>query len=119
MDKSGRNLFVKAMIVLPVMWIVLTLFNNISFLTSTLLGIVLLFVAYMIGDLGILPRSGNITATISDFILSYLVIWIGLLLLGYNDVAGEAFATSLLLAVGEYFYHRWLLNDEATDYSAS
>lgn len=82
MGNSGRNIAVKALLVLPVMWVVLTFFNNISFLSSTLIGLVLLFAAYLIGDLMILPRSGNMTATVSDFVLSFLIIWVGLLILG-------------------------------------
>ncbi|HEY4553243.1 MAG TPA: DUF2512 family protein [Bacillaceae bacterium] len=108
----GKALGVKALLVLPVMWIVLTLLNDISFVTSTLLGIILLLLAYFTGDMMVLPRMGNIAATVGDFVLSFLVIWMGLNMAGYDDVAGEAFATALVIAAGEYFYHKWLMKEE-------
>ncbi|MFS0644224.1 DUF2512 family protein [Siminovitchia sp. 179-K 8D1 HS] len=104
----GRALLWKAIMVFPVVWIILSLFNTVTFWHSTLLGIVLLLLSYFLGDMMVLPKMGNITATLGDFVLSLIVIWGGLNLLGYSEAFGEALFTSIVLAIGEYFYHLWL-----------
>ncbi|WP_338000981.1 DUF2512 family protein [Neobacillus terrae] len=90
----------------------LTLINDVSFLDSTLIGLVLLFLAYLTGDLMVLPKMGNIAATIGDFVLSLIIVWGGMKMLGYNDAFGEAFAASIVVAAGEYFYHKWLAKNQ-------
>ncbi|MBM7716538.1 DUF2512 family protein [Siminovitchia sp. FSL H7-0308] len=104
----GRALLWKAIMVFPVVWIILSLFNDVTFFHSTLLGIVLLLLSYYIGDMMVLPKMGNMTATLGDFVLSLIVIWGGLVLLGYREAFGEALFVSIVLAIGEYFYHLWL-----------
>jgi hypothetical protein len=104
----GRALLWKAIMVFPVVWIILSLFNPVTFLHSTLLGIVVLLVSYYLGDMMILPKMGNITAALGDFVLSLVIIWGGLVLLGYTEAFGEAFFASIVLSIGEYFYHLWL-----------
>ncbi|PPA70875.1 DUF2512 family protein [Jeotgalibacillus proteolyticus] len=107
----GKALGIKAALVLPVVWIVLSLFNDVTFLDSTLIGIVLLILAYAAGDLFMLPKSGNVVATLSDFVVALLIIWGGLELLGYNEIFLEAFVAAIIVAAGEYFYHIWLLKN--------
>ncbi|MFS0690248.1 DUF2512 family protein [Sporosarcina sp. 179-K 8C2 HS] len=107
----GRSLLIKAILIFPVLWIVLTVFNGVSFWHSTILGIALLLISYL-GDLMILPRVGNMTATIGDLALSFIVLWGGLNLLGYSEAMGEAFLAGAILAVGEYFFHSWLLKTQ-------
>ncbi|ALC92818.1 hypothetical protein AM500_14380 [Bacillus sp. FJAT-18017] len=97
--------------ILAVMWIVLSMLNDVSFLDATLIGIVLTLLAYFTGDMVVLPRMGNVAATVGDFVISFLVVWAGLAMLGYNEAAGEAFLASLIVAAGEWFYHKWLAKD--------
>lgn len=53
---------------------------------------------------------GNMAATISDFALSFLTIWlIGAYFFDpYVPVVGAAFLSSLVIAVGEWFFHRYM-----------
>lgn len=111
----GRALLWKAIMVFPVVWIILSLFNDVTFFHSTLLGIVLLLLSYYIGDMMVLPKMGNMTATLGDFVLSLIVIWGGLVLLGYREAFGEALFVSIVLAIGEYFYHLWLERTQFTN----
>src|SRR4051794_12260918 len=105
----GRNLLIKAMLTLPVVWIVLSVFNDVSFWDSTILGIALLIISYLAGDMMILPKMGNMSATIGDLLLAMVVLWGGMNLLGYTEALGEAFLASAIICVGEYFLHSYIL----------
>ncbi|WP_110928667.1 DUF2512 family protein [Bacillus massiliglaciei] len=104
----GLNLLVKAAIVLPVMFIMLWLFFNVSLTSFLLLSLILLVLAYTAGDLYLFPRAGNVIGTIGDFFLALAVLWIGLGLVGYEHPYIAALVTAAVLAVGEWFYHMWL-----------
>ncbi|GIN93413.1 hypothetical protein J6TS1_45800 [Siminovitchia terrae] len=104
----SQALLRKAILTLPFVWIILSVFNDVSFVHSTLLGIALVLISYFLGDLMILPRMGNTSATISDFILSLLVIWGGLNLFGYDEAFGESLLTAVILTIAEYFFHLWM-----------
>ncbi|MDN4606234.1 DUF2512 family protein [Sporosarcina highlanderae] len=105
------SLIIKAALVFSVLWIVLSVVYDVSFVHSTIIGVFLLLVSYL-GDAIILPKIGNGAATFSDFILAALIIWGGLHILGYRDSFGEAVLTSAIVAVGEYFFHAWMLKKQ-------
>ncbi|OMP68303.1 DUF2512 family protein [Domibacillus epiphyticus] len=107
-----KALLIKAMLVWPTVWVVLSVFNDVSFLDSTILGVIIVILAYFIGDLMILPKMGNVSATISDFVLSFIITWATLNFFGYDEALGEAVLTAIVISIGEYFYHRWLLDDQ-------
>ncbi|MBM7579139.1 DUF2512 family protein [Jeotgalibacillus terrae] len=106
----GKSMLIKALLLFPVIWIVLTGFNEVSFTDSTIVAVVLYVVAY-IGDMLVVRNAGNTVGTIGDLLLGTLVIWFTLVLLGYNDIFGEALAAGLILTAGEYFYHKWLIHN--------
>ncbi|MGN7385864.1 DUF2512 family protein [Sporosarcina sp. SAFN-015] len=70
----GRSILIKAILIFPILWIVLTLFNGVSFWHSTILGIALLVISYL-GDMMLLPKIGNMAATIGDVLLGFIVLW--------------------------------------------
>ncbi|TFD99818.1 DUF2512 family protein [Jeotgalibacillus salarius] len=106
----GKSMLIKALLLFPVIWIVLTGFNQVTFVDATIVAVILYVVAY-IGDMLVVRNAGNTIGTIGDLILGTLVIWFTLVLLGYNNVMGEAIAAALILTAGEYFYHKWLINN--------
>ncbi|WP_077623190.1 DUF2512 family protein [Sediminibacillus massiliensis] len=106
--EHGKALGVKAIMVLPIMWIVLTLGFNVSFWSTTVLGIILIAGAYVLGDMMIFPKTSNMMATISDFGLSLIVLWIGLAVIGAENTFLPALITAVVIAAGEWFYHKWL-----------
>lgn len=107
----GKAILMKAVLTFAVLWIVLTAFYGVAFWHTTILGIALLIISY-IGDMMIMPRIGNMAATIGDLLLGFVVLWAGLHLFGYTNSLGEAFLTGAILAVGEYFLHSWLLRTQ-------
>ncbi|WP_404405813.1 DUF2512 family protein [Jeotgalibacillus malaysiensis] len=106
----GKSMLIKALLLFPVIWIVLTGFNEVTFLDSTIVAVILYVVAY-IGDMLVVRNAGNTIGTIGDLILGTLVIWFTLTLLGYNNMLGESIAAGLILTAGEFFYHKWLIHN--------
>lgn len=111
MMNHGKAVVIKAMLVLPVVWIILTLFNDVRFLDSTIIGLGLLIISYIGGDLVTLPKTGNIVSTIADLVLAYIIVWGGLELLGYTDTVSNSLVTAVIVAAGEYLFHIWLFNN--------
>ncbi|MCG1009344.1 DUF2512 family protein [Salinicoccus sp. ID82-1] len=108
-----KAMLIKAVMTLAVLWIVLGAFYGMDF-WPMILGttIVLGILSYFAGDMGILPAAGNAMATISDLVLSFLVVWlIGLWLtdLTGGEVAVAAIISAIVIAVGEYLFHIYLL----------
>lgn len=105
------SLMIKAALVFPVLWIVLSAVYDVSFVHSTIIGVVLLLVSYM-GDIMLLSKIGNGAATFGDLILGVLIVWGGLQVLGYVNSFGEAVLAGAIITVGEYFYHAWMLKTQ-------
>jgi hypothetical protein len=106
---------IKLLLVFPVMWIMLSLIFSVSFWESTVIGIVVYVVAAYLGDLLILHKTNNITATISDLVLAFAVIWIGLYIAGFDswgNGALPALITSIILMAGEWFFHLYLIKHD-------
>ena len=108
--KYVTSIIIKFVMIAAVLLVVLGLFYGVSFAHIVWTSLVLTAVAYVLGDLFVLPFGGNMAATISDFALSFLTIW----LIGayfydpYVPVVGAAFFSSLVIAVGEWFFHRYM-----------
>ncbi|SEQ75623.1 YndM family protein [Piscibacillus halophilus] len=79
---------------------------DVSFGNVLMISVVLTLVSYM-GDAFVLPRTSNTVATVTDFVLAYVVIYFMLSIL---TVGGNLFAASLISAVAvtifEYFFHK-------------
>jgi hypothetical protein len=106
---------IKLLLVFPVMWIILTLIFHISFWETTVIGIAVYIAAAYLGDLLILHKTNNITATISDLVLSFAVIWLGLYIAGYDsweNGALPALITGIILMAGEWFFHHYLIKHD-------
>ena len=113
--KFIKPLLVKFVMIMAVLWIVLGLFG-VSFTDILLTSIVLTGVSY-IGDMFILPRVGNITATIADFGLAFVLIWLmgsilyeGPILLGLASLI-----SSIIITGGEFIFHKYLQKQVFTE----
>ncbi|WP_431800983.1 DUF2512 family protein [Halobacillus andaensis] len=105
-----KALLVKGCMTIFVLFLVLSLSYGVSFFSVLLLSIVLCAASYLSGDLLILPRTNNLTATIADFGLTFFVVlavsaWI-------FTLDGSVFMASLIsagiMAAGEYGFHLFL-----------
>jgi Kef-type K+ transport system membrane component KefB len=116
--KHLKALIIKFVMSAVVLGIVLTGIYNYGFSDSMLIGLVLTVVAYALGDLLVYRNAAddsdykkrNIIATISDLILTFLVIWImGASLFENNStIIQGSIVSAIVIAIGEWFFHKYL-----------
>jgi hypothetical protein len=114
--KHVRAMAIKFVSSLVLLSIILGLFYDMAFRNIFLITLVLGVAAYIIGDMLILPRTNNTVATIADFGLAFLIIWLMSENLTYGD---NHFSMSLIAALGvalfEYMFHKYLANNVFPD----
>ena len=117
--KHMKNLAIKFISILAVLFIILGIFYDMSFGNVLSISVVLTLASYLIGDLLILRRTNNTMATISDFALAFLVIW----LMGENLTYGDSLIMPALIAAAgialfETFFHKYVARqiDEASNH---
>ncbi len=106
--KYAVPLFLKFFMILFVLGVILWMFDM-SFMNILFLSI-LVTVISLIGDMVILPRYGNVIATIVDFSVVFFVVLFGsaFLLGGVDQIGWAAFTPAVLIALGEAFFHKFL-----------
>ncbi|MER1954087.1 MAG: DUF2512 family protein [Desemzia incerta] len=110
--KHVKALAIKAAMIWAIVWIVLTGLYDVSFLDSTIVGVIIVALIYVLGDLVILRKIGNVAATIADSGAAAFVLWIYLTTMDYtNDLWMKVLIPALLIGVGEWFFHKWLLRN--------
>ena len=107
--KHMKNLAIKFISILAVLFIILGIFYDMSFGNVLSISVVLTLASYLIGDLLILLRTNNTMATISDFAIAFLVIW----LMGENLTYGDSLIMPALIAAAgialfETFFHKYV-----------
>ena len=107
--KHMKNLAIKFISILAVLFIILGIFYDMSFGNVLSISVVLTLASYLIGDLLILRRTNNTMATISDFAIAFLVIW----LMGENLTYGDSLIMPALIAAAgialfETFFHKYI-----------
>lgn len=105
-----KALIIKFVMCSAILLIVLSGFYGVSFANVLTISIILTGVSYIIGDLYLLPRFDNWVATIADFGLTFVGVWVLGAMLFARDVPliASALLSALLIAAGEYFYHKYL-----------
>jgi hypothetical protein len=130
--KHVKALLIKFIMILAVLWIVFTLMFDAEFSDTLLMSVALTIVAYVIGDLLILSKAGdrnksdgdfkkrNTIATISDAILTFIVLWaLGEALLNPDDnVVMASLISTVVIGIGEWFFHRYVNNHVLEDHNA-
>ncbi|WP_085992265.1 YndM family protein [Oceanobacillus senegalensis] len=110
--KHVKALLIKFIGSLALLYIILGVMYEMTFGEVLILSAVLGVVAYVIGDMLILPRTNNAVATTADFGLAWILIYWFLNGMTF-DV--NAFTASLPAALGvslfELFFHRYLANN--------
>lgn len=114
--KHIRALAVKFLASLVLLYVILGLMYNMSFTNVFLISLVLGLASYVIGDLFLLPKTNNTIATLADFGLAFMIIWI----LGESLTYGESLLlASLISAAGialfEYFFHKYVAGNVLGD----
>jgi Protein of unknown function (DUF2512) len=104
-------LSIKFVLLATVFFAMIPLFLRVSSAELLWFSLWMTFVAYALGDLYILPRLGNISATIADFGLAFVGVWFGIGIFyntGSTAVFNAAFFSALLVALGEILFHAYM-----------
>lgn len=111
-----KALAIKGIMTIIVLYLVLGLGFNFTFGDTLLMTIVLGVVSYLLGDLYVLPKWNNMIATVADFGLAFLVVWLmGMPLsmgLSPGMLALAALFAAIVMAIGEYFFHFYMMSKE-------
>lgn len=110
--KHVKALVVKAIVIWAILWVVLTGFYDVSFLDSTIVGVIIVVMIYVLGDLLILRKIGNVVATIVDAGSAGVILWLYLYVM--NDTADiwmKVLIPAVLIGLFEWFFHKWLLKE--------
>ncbi|RSL34066.1 DUF2512 family protein [Salibacterium salarium] len=107
--EHAKALLIKCVTTLIVLYLILGIGFGVSFLSVVILTVIIGLVSYP-GDLFIMPRIMNIPATIADFVLAFVLIWI----LGFVFIdpavplISAALIAAAVLAFCEYYFHFYL-----------
>ncbi|RAN89058.1 hypothetical protein B5P41_14825 [Bacillus sp. SRB_28] len=95
-----------------VLLMILGIFQGISIPRILFISLIITGASYLIGDLFILSKYGNMVATIADLGLSFVGIWALTYLLADIDltrnIGASTFFASLLISVAELFFHIYM-----------
>lgn len=111
----GKALSIKLGTLLIVFIGILTLGFEVPWYHAAWISIAVGLIAYGVGDMFVLRKFGNLTATMADLGLVFLLTWFFLWILDFDIAENTNFAlmalyTALATAVVEYFFHKWLLS---------
>ena len=101
-------IIIKFVMIAVILEIILMLMTSLSFASILLVSLGVTVLAYLIGDIWILRKTNNIVATISDVILSLVVILLFNLFYRPGISFGAAILSAVIIGIGEYFYHKFI-----------
>ncbi|RAK16601.1 uncharacterized protein DUF2512 [Anoxybacillus vitaminiphilus] len=104
---------IKLALTATVLFSILTIFSTALFSEITLISLVITLATYVIGDLFILPRFGNLIASIADFVMFTAGIWL-LSQFFVQEAQTNLIIASLIaaiaIALGEALFHAYMEN---------
>jgi hypothetical protein len=109
--KTTIALIIKFIVTMAAAWIAFMMFGTVAFWTVVIIAFAGTVINYLIGDLLILPRWGNVIAAICDGILGGLAAW---MILAVAPVTyafmNSVYIFAIIVAVAEFFFHMYLIS---------
>lgn len=110
------TLLIKFIIMTGVLWVILGLMFEIPFVDILITSLVLTGVSFIVGDLYVLPKIGNVGAAMMDFILTLAGVWaLGAFL--FEEPSARlgtiALVSAFGIALGEILVH-WYIKTQST-----
>ncbi|MFL2100009.1 DUF2512 family protein [Desemzia sp. FAM 23991] len=110
--KHVKALIIKAIMIWAIVWIVLSLIYDVAFMDSTIVGVIIVVLIYILGDLVILRKVGNVAATIADSGAAAIILYLYLNSMDYTEnIWMMTLISAVLIGAGEWFFHKWLLKE--------
>lgn len=114
MDHVKAFLF-KFVATITVLFIILTLIYSVPFRYVFYIALLLSVLSYVVGDLFILRKTNNATATFADFLVTFSVISFMTSNISHpvselfaNHIFGLTFMSTIMITVFEYFFHKFM-----------
>lgn len=94
-------------------WVAFTLVDLNSITMISIVAVIGTVLNYLLGDLVILPSTGNIIASVGDGVLGAAVAYVvDIFSYNFNASATGLIIFAAIIAVAEYLFHIYLLKDE-------
>ncbi len=108
--KHVRAIFLKLVATLSLLYVILGIGFGLPFPIVLTLTLFLGIISYLLGDLLLLPRASNLLATISDFALSFIIVWFYLSNLANTslNLFFVSVLTSIALSAFEFLFHKYM-----------
>lgn len=109
--KHGVTLLMKLVISLFAFSIGFLFFTEATYVDVVTFALLTVVVSYVAIDLIVLPRFGNRTALVSDFVLTYFTVWVfgSVLFHNYMLIAWGSIIAASVITFAEVFVHRYVL----------
>lgn len=89
-------------------FLLLAFVGNVNWLTALAITVLLAGIAYIIGDIFVLPATGNLVATLADTLLAFGFLWV-ITFIGLDlTLSTILYITLAIAAVEGLFYHPYL-----------
>lgn len=111
-----KALAIKIIVHLLAGWIIFSLIFNLPVGAALISSLIVAILIYVVGDLLILRKIGNVAATVVDAGTALAVVWIYFgTTMSSNNFFLESLVFALVIGVFEWFFHKWLLNNVIPD----
>lgn len=90
------------------LFLIMLLLGRLSWITAIILTLAVIVAAYIIGDLVILPETGNFTATVMDGGLAFFILWASRYLGAPVNFLTIALCTVVVVMAEGLVYHPYL-----------
>jgi hypothetical protein len=102
---------IKMFVISAVLFITMSMMNQYAIGPTIMLALLVTILAYLVGDLGVLPMSTNMVATLSDIALATLTIWIiGPFIVNAAIPFLLALFSGVIIGAGEWFFHKYFVH---------
>ncbi|MCM0648242.1 YndM family protein [Clostridium swellfunianum] len=110
--KHISDLLIKFIMVTLVLEVILGMMTNLALSNILIISLAVTILAYIIGDLLILPPTNNTTATIADIGLALAVIYMFNFLWNTREISFvDALIAAAVIGSGEWFFHKYVANN--------
>lgn len=92
--------------------LMLAWYADVTYLTAFAAASAFAVIAFVAGDMVLLPNTNNTVATVSDFALAAVYFGVIRYIYGWNLSFGEILIISALVAWAEWLYHRYILGQK-------
>ncbi|HEY8444779.1 MAG TPA: DUF2512 family protein [Bacilli bacterium] len=113
MNRSFVAILIKLVLTFLAAWLAFDVLIDNPFVSIVIFSVVATVINYLIGDMILLRRFGNIIASIADGIIAAIIAYIfDLLSDDFTITFASALVFGILIAICEYVFHKYLVSNE-------